>query len=77
MIAYEFYWHDPKVGFQMMGVVHERRKDSARITKESIMQWGKTIFSENFDPKYIFFIRVTMDEKTDRFLPVPFTMLKN
>ena len=74
MEAYEFYWLDPKGGFQIMGVLPERRKDSARVTQESIMQWGKTIFGEDFDPKDIFFIQVTMDEKTGRiFRPVPIT----
>ena len=57
MEAYEFYWLDPKGGFEVMGVLPERRKDSARVTQESIMQWGKTIFSNDFDPKDIFFIQ--------------------
>jgi len=75
MEAYEFYWLDPKGGFEVMGVLPERRKDSARVTQESIMQWGKTIFSNDFDPKDIFFIQVTMDEKTGRiFRPVPITI---
>ena len=75
MIAYEFYWLDPKGGFEVMGVLPERRKDSARVTQESIMQWGKTIFSNDFDPKDIFFIQVTMDEKTGRiFRPAKFTI---
>jgi hypothetical protein len=72
MVAYEFYWLDPKGGFHIMGVLHERRNDSARVTKESIIKWGKTIFSKYFDPKDIFFILVTMDEKTvGIFQPVP------
>jgi hypothetical protein len=75
MEAYEFYWFDPKGGFEIMGVLPERRKNSARVTKESIMQWGKTIFSKYFDPKDIFFILVTMDEETGRiFRPVPITL---
>ena len=44
MIAYEFYWLDSKGGYEIMGVLPERRKDSARITQESIKRWGKTIF---------------------------------
>ena len=73
MIAYEFYWLDPKGGYEIMGVLPERRKDSARVTQESIMQWGKNIFSKDFDPKDIFYIKVNIDEKTIRiFRPVPF-----
>jgi len=75
METYEFYWLDPKGGYQIMGVLPERRKYSARVTQESIMQWGKTIFGKDFDPKDIFFIQVTMDEKTGRiFRPVPITI---
>ncbi len=77
MEAYEFYWLGPKGGYQIMGVLPERRKDSARVTRKSIMQWGKTIFSKDFDPKDIFFVQVTMDEKTGRiFRPVTFTIPK-
>ena len=75
MIAYEFYWLDPKGGYEIMGVLPERRKDSARVTQESIMQWGKNIFSKDFDPKDIFYIKVNIDEKTIRiFRPVLFTI---
>jgi len=75
MEAYEFYWLDPKGGYQIIGVLPERRKNSARVTQESIMRWGKNIFGKEFDTKDIFFIQVTIDEKTVRiFRPVPFTI---
>jgi hypothetical protein len=75
VIAYEFYWLDPKGGCQIIGVLPERRKNSARVTKESIMRWGENIFSKDFDTKDIFFMQVTIDEKTVRvFRPVPFTI---
>jgi hypothetical protein len=74
VIAYEFYWLDPKGGYQIIGVLPERRKDSARVTEESIMQWGKTIFNKDFYPKDIFFIKVVMDQNTGRiFRPPIFT----
>jgi hypothetical protein len=75
MEAYEFYWLDPKGGYQIIGVLPERRKNSARVTQESIMRRGKNIFGNDFDTKDIFFIQVTIDEKTVRiFRPVPFTI---
>jgi hypothetical protein len=75
MEAYEFYWLDPKGGYQIIGILPERRKNSARVTQESIMRWGKNIFGKGFDTKDIFFIQVTIDEKTIRiFRPVPFTI---
>ena len=77
MIAYEFYWLDPKGGYEIMGVLPERRKNSTRVTEESIMQWGKTIFNKDFYPKVIFFIKVVMDQNTGRiFRPPIFTIPK-
>jgi hypothetical protein len=40
MVAYEFYWLDPTGGYKIIGVLPERRKNSARITQESIMRFG-------------------------------------
>ncbi len=37
MEAYEFYCLDPKRGYQIIGVLPERRKNPARITQESII----------------------------------------
>ncbi len=73
MVAYEFYWRDPKKGYQLLGVLPERRKNSARVTSESIMQWGENIFGKDFDIKDIFHIKVTIDGKNVRiFRPTPF-----
>jgi hypothetical protein len=75
MEAYEFYWLDPKGGYQIIGVLRERRKNASRITQESILRWGTKIFDKITDPKDIFFIQVTMDENTYRvYQPVPFTI---
>jgi hypothetical protein len=75
MLAYEFYWLDPKGGYEIMGVLPERRKDSARITRESIKQWGKTIFNKDFYPKDILIVQVVIDEKTGIiFRPATFTI---
>ena len=75
MEAYEFYWLDPKGGYQIMGVLPERRKNPARVTEESIMRWGQTIFDKNLDPRDIFFIQVTVTENTCRvFRPIPFSI---
>ncbi len=75
MVAYEFYWLNPTGGYQIIGVLPEKRKNSARITQQSIMNWGEKIFAKELDTKDIFFIQVTMDEKTSRiFRPIPFTI---
>ena len=75
MVAYEFYWLDPRGGYQIIGVLPERRKNPARITPKSIMNWGEKNFDKELDTKDIFFIQVTIDEKTVRiFRPIPITI---
>lgn len=56
MIAYEFYWCDPIKGYQLIGVLPEKRKNIKRITYESIMKWGKMLLGEKVDINDIFFI---------------------
>ena len=77
MIAYEFYWLDPKGGYQIIGVLPERRKNPTRVTQESIMRWGENIFGKELDTQDIFFIQVTIDKNTVRiFQPIPFTITR-
>jgi hypothetical protein len=72
MIAYEFYWLDPQGGYQIIGVLPERRKDSNRITQKSVMSWAEIFFGDNLDAKDIYFIQVTINEYTGMILrPTP------
>ena len=68
MVAYEFYLPDPKGGYQIIGILPERRKDPMRITRESVMNWGKMLLDNDEDSKNIFFRRVTIDSLADRIL---------
>ena len=63
MIAYEFYWRDPIKGYQLIGVLPEKRKNINRITYESIMKWGKMLLGENVDIHDIFFIERKIDKE--------------
>jgi len=75
MVAYEFYWLDETGGYQIIGVLPERRKNPERITQDSILNWGEKIFGKDFNTEDIFFIQVTIDEKNVRiFRPIPFTI---
>ena len=72
MVAYEIYWLDPKGGYQIIGVLPERRKNPARVTQESIMHWEENIFGKELDTKEIYFIQVTINEYTGMiFRPTP------
>jgi hypothetical protein len=44
MVAYEFYWRDPIKGDQLIGLLPERRRNPANITKESVLNWGAKYF---------------------------------
>ncbi len=43
MVAYEIYWVDKRKESHFIGMLPERRKKLERITKESILNWGKRI----------------------------------
>ena len=62
MVAYELYSFDEKTGVEFIGILPERRKDPKRITKESVLNWGRMILGNNGDGKKIFFKRVTIDD---------------
>lgn len=62
MLAYKFYCLDPTMGYQLFGLLPERRRDMKRITHESIMNWGKALIGENIDCGGVFFINTEIDE---------------
>jgi hypothetical protein len=58
MVAYEFYVNDDIEGFQLLGILPERRKDPVRISYESIMNWGKLIVGDCLDINNIYFTQI-------------------
>ena len=68
MVIYEFYWRDPIKGYEMIGMLPERRRDPRRITHQSVMNWGRKIIGENADFNDLFFIQITLDKTTGEFL---------
>ena len=65
MVAYEFYWRDPKGRFLRVGVLSERRKNPVRITSQSVMNWGKMFLGNDVDSKNIFFKWITITPLAD------------
>ena len=61
MVGYELYWHDPIKGYQLIGVLPERRKNPKRITKESVLNWGEKYFGNNLNLNDVFFIEVVIN----------------
>jgi len=60
MVAYELYWLDPIKGYQLIGVLPERRRDPQRISKESVLNWGQTYFGDYLNLDDMFFIDVEL-----------------
>ena len=77
MIAYEFYLHDLVKGYELVGILPERRKNPQRITQKSVMGWVEKVFDSNLSTKDIFSIQVTINEYTGNiFRPNPFFVIQ-
>ena len=62
MVAYEFYHRDEKGNNHFIWILPERRKNTKRITQESIMNWGKKAAISSQEIEDLFFVRVELDE---------------
>ena len=61
MVGYELYWRDPVRGYQLIGVLPERRRNQKRITRESVLNFGKKYFGNKLDLNEMFFLEVEID----------------
>ena len=61
MLAYELYTFNKKKGYELIGVLPERRKNPTRMTEDSVMSWVTTLLGDNVDSKNMFFKRVILD----------------
>lgn len=61
MLGYELYIFDKKKGFELIGVLPERRKNPKRITRDSVMSWGRMLLGDNADNRGIYFKRIILD----------------
>jgi hypothetical protein len=61
MVGYELYWRDPIKGYQLIGVLPERRRNPKRITRESVLNWGQKYFAKNLNLDDMFFVEVEIN----------------
>jgi hypothetical protein len=66
MLAYEVYSFDNTNGYERIGLLPERRKNPTRITRESVLNWGKKLLGGNANGKTILFKQVEIDRNTGR-----------
>jgi len=54
MLVYRVYSFDMTNGYELIGILPERRGDLMRITRESVIKWGRMLSSEiNQQQKYL------------------------
>src|SRR4030066_1835372 len=66
MVAYELFSFDEKNGYEFIGILPERRKDPKRITKKSVVNWGRMVLGNHSYGKKILFNCVTIEDFTGR-----------
>ena len=66
MVAYELYLYDAAKGYELLGILPERRKDPRRITKESVLKWARMILGDGAENKNIMFKQMVIDDITNK-----------
>ena len=77
MLAYELYVFNKKKGYEFIGVLPERRKNPMRITRDSVMNWGKSLLGDDVDSKNMFFKRVAIDSLSGGILWIDLALNNN
>jgi hypothetical protein len=58
MCAYEFYRFDKTEKAHFIAILHEKRENLLRITRESVLNLGRKLIDSNEDVANIYFIQV-------------------
>jgi hypothetical protein len=61
MLVYEVYALNRKKGYELIGVLPERRKNPTRITKESIIGWARMLLDGDVKVEDIFYKPVEIE----------------
>jgi hypothetical protein len=60
MVLYEFYIKDGSNEPELVGILPERRKNKRRVTRKSIMKWGKIVAGSHVDPNSIYYVKLNV-----------------
>ena len=66
MLVYRVYSFDMTNGYELIGILPERRKNPTRITRDSVINWGRTLLDCNGKGKSIIFNAVEIDSRAAR-----------
>ena len=61
MVGYELYLYDSIKGYQLVGVLPERRRSPKRITEQSVLNWAEKYFGSDLNLKKMFFLEVRIN----------------
>ena len=64
VVYYELHVYDQAKGYELVGILPERRRDPKRITKESILKWGRMVLGDGAGRKRVIFKQITIDITT-------------
>ena len=60
MVAYEFYFNDGCEEDSLIGILPERRENKRRVTRKSIMKWGRMAAGSNVNPNSIYYVKLDL-----------------
>ena len=77
-MAYELYSYNKVEGYRLIGILPERRKDPRRITRESVLKWGRMLLGSSAEDKEITFKQMIVDDITHQIseFNMPPTMIR-
>jgi len=66
MVGYELYrWREPK-GYDLIGILPERRNNPQRVTKESVLNWGQKYFGIHLNLGEMYLVEVEINGEAIR-----------
>jgi hypothetical protein len=66
MVAYEIYLSNKMGRDELLGILPERRKIRKRITRKSVLRWGKMLLPNNCDGKRMFVKTIRIDDNSGK-----------
>ena len=69
-VAYEFYLKNGREDASLIGILPERRKNGRRVTRKSILKWGKLAAGSYVDPGRIYYIQVGLQDEGRIITPI-------
>jgi len=77
MLVYKIYTFDMTNGYELIGILPERRKNPTRITRDSVINWGRMLLDYDDKSTSIIFKPARIDSLTARMAWVNLPLYKH